>query len=156
MQPIPSPVLDPDESDHMDTISEHSISQFWEISNRESLSSEVVVRQDSPVFVLHDDHASVTGISRPPPYTFPLDTHSPPDIPTFGDMLDRAVNECGASPEVRLEVAKCIGFRHGYEPPYWQNRLQASGLSVAVAKFLVDEMSKQVDWATSFGIGKAL
>jgi len=151
MQPIPSPVLDPDEPDHMDTISERSISCSWEESNGDNLLSEVVVRQDSPVFVFHSDHASPTGSGPPPPYIHQLDAHSPPDMPAFGDTLDRAVNECGASPEVRLEIAKCIGFRHGYEPPYWQNRLQASGLSAAVSKYLVNEMWKQVDWTTSVG-----
>lgn len=114
--------------------------------------SSDVVRQDSPVFVLHDDHANSTGIGAPPPYVDQLDAYSTPDMPTFGETLDRALNiVCGGSAEVRLEVAKCTGFHRGYEPPYWQTRLQACGLNAEAAKYLVDEMCKQVDWSTSFG-----
>lgn len=134
----------------MDTISENSTPSYWLESDGEPLPSEDVVRQDSPVFVFHRDQASLTGIGAPPPYIDQLGAHSPPDIPTLGETLGRAVNVCGASSEVRLEVAKCVRFFCGYEPPYWQSRLQAVGLNVEAARYLVDEMSKQVDWATSF------
>ncbi|KAH0838846.1 hypothetical protein J3R83DRAFT_7258 [Lanmaoa asiatica] len=140
-QPIPSPVPGSD-----DSISTNSLAQHWQGSNGDLLSSDDVVRQDSPVYVLHDE----TGIGPPPPYVDQVDTYSPPDTPTIGDALDRAVDVCGGSPQVRLEVSKCIGFHSGYEPPYWQTRLQACGLNAGAAKYLVDEMSKQVDWSASF------
>lgn len=150
IQPIPSPVPSSDESLPTDTIGGNSLRQNWQESNGE-LPEDDIVREDSPVYVFHDDHASQTGIGPPPPYVHQLGTYSPPDMPTIGDALDRAVNVCGGSPEVRLEVSKCIGFHRGYEPPYWQTRLQACGLNAEAAKYLVDEMSKQVNWAVSFG-----
>lgn len=150
IQPIPSPVPGSDESGNTDAIGGNSLRQHWQGSTGELLLDDVV-RQDSPVYVLRDDHASQTGIGAPPPYVDQFDTYSAPDMPTIGEELDRAVSVCGGSPEVRLEVSRCIGFHRGYEPPYWQTRLQASGLNAEAAKYLVDEMSNHVDWAASFG-----
>jgi hypothetical protein len=146
IQPIPSPIPDSDESEPTDSISGYSLRQNWQESNGD-LPSDIVVRQDSPVYFFHDDPTDI----RPPPSVDQSDTYSPPDFPTLGDSLDRVVNEYGGSPEVRLVVSKCIEFHRGYEPPYWQTRLQACGLDAKTAKHLVDEMCKQVDWAGSFG-----
>ncbi|KAF8553176.1 hypothetical protein OG21DRAFT_1485634 [Imleria badia] len=147
IQPIPSPILD-DESEHTDTIGGDSLRENWLESNPD-LPSDIVVRQDSPVYMFHDDHASPTGIGPPPPYVDQSGTYFPPDMPTIGDALDKAVNACGGSSEVRLVVSRCIEFHRGYEPPYWQTRLQACGLDAEAAKHLVDEMCKEVDWAAS-------
>ncbi|KAG8220651.1 hypothetical protein J3R82DRAFT_2919 [Butyriboletus roseoflavus] len=150
IQPVPSPVPGSEESEPTDTFNRNSLRQNWQELNGE-LPSDDIVREDSPLYVFNDDHACRTGIGPPPPYVDQLDTYSLTDMPTIGDALDRAVNVCGGSPEVRLEVSKCIGFHHGYEPPYWQTRLQACGLDAEAAKYLVDEMSKQVNWTASFG-----
>lgn len=150
IQPVPSPVPGSDESGNTDTIGGNSLRQHWQASNGD-LPSDNVVRQDSPVYVFRDDHASPTGTGPPPPYIDQFDTYSAPDMPIIGEALDRAVNVCGGSTEVRLEVSKCIGFHRGYEPPYWQTRLQACGLNTEAAKYLVDEMSNHVDWTASFG-----
>ena len=150
IQPIPSPVPDSDESEPANSISGYSLRQNWQESNGD-LPLDIVVRQDSPIYVFRDDHANPTGIHPPSPSVDRFDTYSPSDMPTVGDSLDRVVNECGGSPEVRLVVSKCIEFHRGYEPPYWQTRLQACGLDAETARHLVDEMCKQVDWAASFG-----
>lgn len=153
IQPIPSPVPGSDESEEpTDLICGNSLRHDWEGSNGD-LPSDIVVRQDSPVYVFHHDHATSTGIDPPPPYIEQLDTYFPADMATIGDSLDRIVNEYGGSPEVRLVVSRCIEFYSGYEPPYWQSRLQACGLDAEEARHLVDEMSRQVDWAASFRKG---
>ncbi|KAG6373249.1 hypothetical protein JVT61DRAFT_6875 [Boletus reticuloceps] len=149
IQPIPSPVPGSDESESHDAIGEDTLRQNWQGSDGD-LPSDIVVRQDSPVYGFRDDHAPPTGISPPPPYVDQFDTHAPPDMPPIGVSLEKAVDKCGGTPEVRLVVSKCVEFHRGYEPPYWQSRLQACGLDAEAAKCLVDEMSKQVDWAMSF------
>lgn len=151
IQPIPSPVPGSVESGHTDAINGNSLRHHWQEPNGGLLSSNDIVRQDSPVYEFHEDHASPTGIGAPPPYVDQFDIYSAPDTQTIGEALDRAVSVCGGSLEVRLEVSKCIGFHSGYEPPYWQTRLQACGLNAEAAKYLVDEMSKNVDWTASFG-----
>ncbi|KAF8122469.1 hypothetical protein EV363DRAFT_830218 [Boletus edulis] len=149
IQPIPSPVPGSDESESHDAIEEDTLRQNWQGSDGD-LPSDIVVRQDSPVYAFRDDYATPTGISPPPPYVDQFDTHAPPDMPPTGVSLQKAVDACGGTPEVRLVVSKCVEFHRGYEPPYWQSRLQACGLDAEAAKHLVDEMSKQVDWAMSF------
>ena len=147
IQPIPSPVPD-DESEPTDTIDGDSLRQNW-LESSGDLPSDIVVRQDSPVYMFHNDHTGPTGTGPPPPYIDQIGTYFAPDMPEIGDALDRAVNACGGSSEVRLAVFKCIEFHRGYEPPYWQTRLQACGLDAEAAKHLVDQMCEQVDWAAS-------
>ena len=65
IQPIPSPVPDSDESGPTDRISGYSL-QTWQASSGD-LPLDIIDRQDSPVYMFQDDHASLTGI-RP----FPL------------------------------------------------------------------------------------
>ncbi|KAI9461149.1 hypothetical protein HD554DRAFT_2131797 [Boletus coccyginus] len=139
VQPVPSPVPDSDESEPTDSFCGSSLRQNWQASNGE-LPLDVVVRQDSPVYMFRDDHASPTNVGPPPAYLDQRRTYSPSDTPTYGNSLDRVIDECGGSPKLRLVVSKCVKFQRGYEPPYWQTCLQACG---------VDEMCKQVDWAAS-------
>ncbi|KAN0101227.1 hypothetical protein V8E55_001211 [Tylopilus felleus] len=131
IQPIPSPVPGSDESEPTDTIGADSLRQNWRQSSGD-LPVDIVVRQDSPVYMFHDEHVSLI------------------DMPMIGESLDSVVDECGGPREVRVVVSKCIEFERGYEPPYWQSRLQACGLDLEAARHLVDEMCRQVDWGTSF------
>lgn len=149
VQPVPSPVPGSDESEPTDSFCGSSLGQNWHESNTD-LPLDVVVRQDSPVYMFRDDRASPTGVGPPPPaYLDQRETCFLPHTPTPGDSLDRVIDECGGSPKLRLVVSKCVKFHRGYEPPYWQTCLQACGLDAEATSRLVDEMSKQMDWAAS-------
>ncbi|KAF9235765.1 hypothetical protein BU15DRAFT_64601 [Melanogaster broomeanus] len=122
----------------------------WHIANPDPYLSEDVVRGDSPLQGVYGSSIGKerkSGTEPPPPYIPQNRTYPRPDPRVIGAKLERALKVCGVTPAVRQEVMQCLRSESGYEPPYWQARLQDCGLNPEAVDFLVEEMTRQVDWA---------
>ncbi|KAF8841364.1 hypothetical protein BDN67DRAFT_1010683 [Paxillus ammoniavirescens] len=149
----PSPISrDSEGSDFTDRISNRSFARNWQIVNPDPYPLNDVVRGDSPLIPgVHTPNSakeSKSGTEPPPPYFDQKRTYAHPDHWVIGAQLDRALKVCGVNPVVRREVLRCLRSDTDYEPPYWQTRLLECGLNPEAVAYLLQEMTRQVDWAT--------
>ncbi|KIJ60104.1 hypothetical protein HYDPIDRAFT_32528 [Hydnomerulius pinastri MD-312] len=145
-----------DESDVSSTsTARRCVSRTLQIANPDPHSGpEIVTRGDSPLqgaYAMEGGKGSHAGTDPPPPYLVSPRTHFPVEFCATGSQLDRALKISGAPMVTRREVIRCLKSEAGYERPFWRIRLSECGLDTDVIDYLLQEMSREVDW-----IGRAL
>ncbi|KIJ60507.1 hypothetical protein HYDPIDRAFT_43224 [Hydnomerulius pinastri MD-312] len=136
-----------DESDVSSLEPRRYVPRTWQVANPDPHPGpKVVIRGDNPLqgaYAIEGGKGSHVGTDPPPPYLVSPGTHFP--LAT-GSQLDKALKISGVPMVVYREVIRCLKSEVGYERPFWRIRLSECGLDTDVIEYLLQEMSREVDW----------